>query len=120
MKLFLIIAATLAALVFAQPALSHAMLERANPRVGSTVQSAPAKVELWFSQELEPAFSTLKVVDKAGRQVDMGDKTVDARERSRLVVSLPQLPPGTYRVVWRALSVDTHVSEGDFTFVVAP
>ena len=37
-----------------------------------------------------------------------------------LLVSLPQLAPGTYKVTWRVLSVDTHVTEGDFTFDVAP
>jgi methionine-rich copper-binding protein CopC len=45
--------------------------------------------------------------------VDRGDARI-------LRVSLPPLSPGTYRVVWRVLSVDTHVSEGDFTFDVAP
>jgi len=34
-------------------------------------------------------------------------------------VSLPKLDPGRYKVTWRALSVDTHVTEGDFTFEVA-
>jgi len=37
-----------------------------------------------------------------------------------LRVSLPVLPPGAYRVTWRVLSVDAHVTEGDFTFDVAP
>ena len=37
-----------------------------------------------------------------------------------LHVSLPKLAPGTYRVKWRVLSVDTHVSEGEFTIDVAP
>jgi methionine-rich copper-binding protein CopC len=36
-----------------------------------------------------------------------------------LRVSLPPLEPGRYRVTWRVLSVDTHVTEGDFTFEVA-
>ena len=37
-----------------------------------------------------------------------------------LRVTLAPLAPGTYRVVWRVLSVDTHVTEGDFTFTVVP
>ena len=69
---------------------------------------------------LEPAFSTIKVLDQTGKPVDNGDKAVDASDRTLLRVSLPQLPPGTYRVVWRALSVDTHVTEGAFTFDVVP
>ena len=105
----------------ASPALlAHAMLEHAAPPVGSTVHGAPARVELWFSEELEPAFSTVKVVDKNGRQVDRGDKTIDRADRKHVLVSLPPLAPGHYRVVWRVLSVDSHVTQGDYGFDIAP
>ncbi|HZE59691.1 MAG TPA: copper resistance CopC family protein, partial [Burkholderiales bacterium] len=87
---------------------------------GSTVGAAPAEVKVWFTQELEPAFSTLRVLDHDGRQVDRRDKQVDPSDRTVMRVSLPPLPAGSYRVQWRALSVDTHVTDGDFTFVVAP
>ena len=33
---------------------------------------------------------------------------------------IPDLPPGTYKVIWRVLSVDTHRTQGDFTFRVGP
>ncbi len=29
-------------------------------------------------------------------------------------------PTGTYKVIWRVLSVDTHTTEGDFKLTVAP
>ena len=45
---------------------------------------------------------------------------MDRANPALLQVSLPKLAPGQYRVVWRALSVDTHVTEGDFTFDVVP
>lgn len=112
------VAAVLALL--AQAAAAHAFLDHASPRVGTTVQRAPTEVKLWFTQELEPAFSTLRVLDKDGKQVDRKDKQVDPSDRSVMRISLPPLAPGTYRVQWRALSVDTHVTEGDFTFTVAP
>jgi len=106
--------------MFAQAAAAHAILDHASPRVGSVVQTAPPEVKVWFTQELEPAFSTLRVTDREGRQVDRKDKQVDAKDRTLMRVSLPPLPPGTYKVIWRALSVDTHVTEGDFTFLVEP
>ncbi len=99
---------------------AHAFLDHASPAVGSTVHASPALVRLWFSQELEPAFSTVKVLSADGKQVDKQDKRVDRADAAVLQVSVPQLAPGRYRVVWRALSVDTHVTEGDFTFDVAP
>jgi copper resistance protein C len=99
---------------------AHAFLDHAAPAVGSTVRAPPAQVRLWFTQPLEPAFSTVRVVDRSNRRVDRGDAKVDARDGTTLQVSVPALAPGRYRVVWRVLSVDTHVTEGDFTFDVAP
>ena len=99
---------------------AHAFLDHAMPAVGSAVHGSPAQLKLWFTQRLEPAFSTVQVFDRGGKRVDKGDPQVDQADATRLVVSLPQLAPGTYRVTWRVLSVDTHVTEGDFTFDVAP
>jgi copper resistance protein C len=99
---------------------AHAFLDHAAPAVGSTVRAPPVQVRLWFTQQLEPAFSSVRVVDRSDKRVDRGDAKVDARDARVLQVSVPALAPGRYRVVWRVLSVDTHVSEGDFTFDVAP
>lgn len=99
---------------------AHAFLDRAEPRVGSTVKVPPARVRLWFTQRLEPPFSTAQVFNEAGQQVDRKDVQVEAVGPALLVVSLPELGPGRYKVVWRVLSVDTHVTNGDFIFRVAP
>jgi copper resistance protein C len=99
---------------------AHAFLDRAEPRAGSTLKTSPPRVRLWFTGALEPAYSRVHVVNGAGERVDAGDSQVDAGNRAVLTVSLPPLPPGGYKVVWRILSVDTHVSEGDFSFRVTP
>jgi copper resistance protein C len=101
-------------------AAAHAFLERADPRVGSTVHTAPAQVRLWFTEQLEPAFSSIQVVTDTGQRVDKGDAQVDPAAPKQLRVSLPPLAAGSYKVHWRVLSVDTHVTEGDFTFRIAP
>ncbi len=98
---------------------AHAFLDHADPRVGSTVRTPPAQVRLWFTQDLEPAFSSAQLVNEAGQRVDKGDSQVDPSSPALLRTSLPPLPAGTYKVIWRVLSVDTHVTEGDFTFQVA-
>lgn len=113
-------AACLVGLVVATAAIAHAMLDRAIPRVGSSVRVAPERVELWFSERLEPAFSTLKVIDASGRQVDRRDASVDASDRTHFTVSLMPLARGSYQVVWRVVSVDTHATAGDFAFEVSP
>jgi methionine-rich copper-binding protein CopC len=99
---------------------AHAFLERADPRVGSTVRTAPTQVRLYFTEKLEPAFSSVRVVSGTGEQVDKGDAQVEPTSPKQLRVSLPPLPPGTYKVIWRVLSVDTHVTEGEFSFHFAP
>jgi len=118
-RLGLAVAACIAAWLAAPAALAHAYLDRAVPEAGSTMQGSPAEVKLWFSHALEPAFSTIRVVDKAGKQVDRKDGRVDAKETALLKVSLPALPPGSYRVIWRVLSADGHVTRGEFALEVA-
>jgi methionine-rich copper-binding protein CopC len=104
----------------ASNAFAHAFLDHAVPGVGSTVQRSPQEVRAWFTEALEPAFSSIKVEDTSGRAVAAADKGVDATDHTLLRVALPPLPPGRYRVVWRVISVDSHATEGDFTFDVAP
>lgn len=104
----------------ASPASAHAFLDHASPAVGSTVHGSPAQVQLFFTQNLEPAFSTLKVVNSTGQEVDKGDKKIDPGNPAEMVISVNALPPGDYHVIWHALSVDTHTTEGKFEFTVAP
>ena len=94
---------------------AHAFLDHAEPRVGSTVSAAPRELALFYTQNLEPAFSSVEVSDANGARVDLGKPTISA---STMRVGLKQLPPGTYRVRWQVLSVDTHTTQGSFTFHV--
>ncbi len=98
---------------------AHAFLDHASPAVGSSVPTAPAAVTMWFTQQLEPAFTTATVTDKSGTNVDSGPAAVDAQNPTELRVPLKPLPAGTYTVTWHALSVDTHTTQGHFTFEVA-
>jgi copper resistance protein C len=94
---------------------AHAFLDHAQPRVGNTVATAPREVTLWFTQKLEPAFSTITVTNAAAQRVDTGKTRVSGNQMS---VSLRFGGTGTYRVNWRVLSVDTHTTNGSFTFRV--
>ncbi|HEY3912500.1 MAG TPA: copper resistance protein CopC [Stellaceae bacterium] len=97
---------------------AHAFLDHASPAVGSSVPTAPAAVTMWFTQQLEPAFTTATVTDKSGSPVDTGPAQVDPKDPTELQVRLKPLPPGTYTVTWHALSVDTHTTQGHFIFEV--
>ena len=95
---------------------AHAFLKDAEPGVGSTAHTSPNEVKIRFTENIEPAFSSIQVFDPSNRQVDKGDVHLDRSDHALLHVSLPRLGAGTYKVVWRVVSVDTHVTNGSFTF----
>jgi methionine-rich copper-binding protein CopC len=94
---------------------AHAFLDHAEPRVGNNVATPPREVTLWFTQNLEAAFSIITVTNPAGQRVDTGKPRVSGNKMS---VSLRSGGAGTYHVTWRVLSVDTHTTDGSFTFQV--
>jgi len=102
-------------LLAAGEAAAHAFLDHAEPRVGNKVATAPREVTLWFTQKLEPAFSSITVTNPAGQRVDTGKTRVSG---SQMSVSLRPGGSGTYHVTWHVLSVDTHTTDGNFTFQV--
>ena len=100
------------------PSYAHARYERSDPAANGQVDGTPFVLKTWFNQELMSA-STIKVVDAAGTQVDLGDGRVDLDDPDRklMLVSLPELPPGVYTVAWASLSAeDGDWADGTFTF----
>lgn len=94
---------------------AHATLDHAEPRVGNKVASPPREVTLTFTEKLEPAFSSVTVTGPSGQRVDAGKARVSGNQMS---VPLKDGGAGTYHVNWRVLSVDTHKTDGSFTFQV--
>ena len=68
-----------------------------------------------FTDSLEDAFSSVDVTDSSGARVDEGKSQVNG---NMIRIGVKTLSPGSYRVHWRAVSVDTHRSEGSFVFSV--
>ena len=102
----------------APPLQAHAFLDHASPAVGSLVPTAPSIVTLWFTQDLEPVFSSVTVTNDAGHRVDLGNAQIPQDSPAELQIGLKPLAPGTYLVSWHVVSVDTHPTEGTFTFEV--
>jgi methionine-rich copper-binding protein CopC len=105
-------------LIGASVSLAHSQLRQAEPAPNSKHKSPPREVKLSFTEQLEPAYSTLRVNNAEGVQVDRHDAHVDASDPLLLRASLDPLDPGSYTVTWRALSLDPHLSEGHFAFQV--
>jgi methionine-rich copper-binding protein CopC len=105
--------------VLASQASAHALIKTATPAVGSTVTQSPSQVVIDFTEGVEPRFSTITVQDAQGKPVAAGALHVVGGD-THLALDIKPLPPGTYTVVWHATAVDTHRTEGKFTFTVQP
>lgn len=113
-----IAAAVLAASAWAPLAGAHAVLVRSSPPARGSIREPPDRVELWFNERLEPAYSRMSVHDVRDQQVDRGDARVGPEDTRRLSVMLLRLAPGRYTVRYRVVSVDGHVIDSSFTFTV--
>ncbi|MBK8020579.1 MAG: CopD family protein [Chloroflexi bacterium] len=93
----------------ARPAAAHGYLIRAIPADRTALERSPTRVQFWFSEDLEPQFSTVTVRDQAGQVVAQGG--VDPDDRTLLEARLPSgLPEGAYVSELRlAFASDGHV-----------
>ncbi|MBV8694475.1 MAG: copper resistance protein CopC [Ktedonobacteraceae bacterium] len=97
---------------------AHAILLRSNPPKDAILNAAPDQVQMWFSEDLNPTFSTAVVVNASNQRVDAGDAHVAAGDTKEMDLHLrPNLPPAVYIVIWRTQSADDgHVLRGSFIF----
>jgi len=118
MRALRLISVALGLLLLPAAAEGHAFLVKSSPVRRAVLSHPPTRVELWFNERLEPAYSSVTVTNAAGARVDLRDVTVGPDDPRRLAVSLPPLGPGRYVVGFRVLSVDGHVVEASFPFTV--
>lgn len=98
-------------------AAGHSVLERSDPPPDATVESPPRQVVLNVTEAVDPAFSSVTVVDRSGRGVS--GRAAFSADRRRISVPLTELSRGVFIVRWRFLSgVDGHPSSGIFVFSV--
>jgi copper transport protein len=104
----------LAALAFPAAASAHATLRSTTPKFGTELQRGPAQIALHFDQQVKVLPGSIKVLNGVGKQF-----ALQARVDGRTVVArvLP-LKLGAYTVRWRAISADSHVVSGVWTFGV--
>jgi methionine-rich copper-binding protein CopC len=109
---------TLVLLTAPAGARAHAYPDHADPKVGSAVTGSPSQVRIWFDSALEPAFSSIAVYGPNGARVDPGHGGVAPSDPKLLVVDVPQLSPGTYRVTWSVVARDGHRTSGEYAFTI--
>ncbi|HEU5374203.1 MAG TPA: copper resistance protein CopC [Ktedonobacteraceae bacterium] len=108
-------------LLFPLVASAHAILLRSNPAKDAVLRIAPTQVQMWFSEDLNPALSTAQVVNASRQRVDMRDAHINPADSKEMDLTLQDnLPPAVYIVVWRTDSADDgHVLLGSFLFTIA-
>ena len=91
-----------------------------SPNEGEVLQQSPKEVRLTFAEELQEDGSNVQVFNEQGVQVDLGGGGVDLNniDHNSLVVQLPDLPEGVYRVKWSVILLDGDSSEGGYYFGV--
>jgi methionine-rich copper-binding protein CopC len=113
--------ASLAFTMIATAAFAHAQLQKAVPAVGGVVTASPTEIRLNFSEGVEPRFSGVQLQAADGQVVGTGAASVDPADKSTLIIPVKStLAPGSYKVTWHVVSVDTHKTQGSFTFTVKP
>ena len=101
------------------PAFAHALLLRSLPEADAELAEAPAAIELWFSEPLEPSLSGMRLLSATGQELAVGAALVDPADPAHLTVPVGQLAPGVYTVAWHNYSrADGHPWQGSFPFTV--
>lgn len=99
---------------------AHPVYVDSSPKAFQSVSSSPQEVSVFFSEPIELAYSSIKVLGPDGSAVDMNDPhNVEGDSASIAVTLQPNLPEGEYTVTTKVLSaVDGHVVEETFLFGV--
>ncbi|MEL6310041.1 MAG: copper resistance protein CopC, partial [Chloroflexota bacterium] len=104
--------------VHVMPTDAHGYIVRSIPEDRSTLERAPARLQYWFSEALEPDFSEINLRDDRGDILASGG--VSEQDNTLLTVQVPQdLPDGAYIVELRpAFASDGHVVAESRVFFV--
>ena len=97
----------------------HAFVTDSNPSQSQSVSVSPKQIDVFFSEPVDLRYSSLKVLDSTGKQVDLGQVHYKGSDESSMEVSVPVLKDGTYTVSTNVLSqIDGHVTDNAFVFGV--
>ena len=103
--------------LLAPPVSAHTTLLETEPADGTVLENPPHEIRLTFDGALVPDLLVASVVDGDGHEV--AGTTVAVDQVVYVVITLPDLPEGGYRVSWRAVSaLDRHVTTGTLVFDV--
>ncbi|MCB0162615.1 MAG: copper resistance protein CopC, partial [Anaerolineae bacterium] len=98
---------------------AHANLLRSDPTDGANLTESPPEIHLWFDEAISSQFSSAQLFDVKSQPVESIQISADPADPTLLTLTLPELPPGVYSVLWKVLSeTDGHFSQGLLVFGV--
>jgi copper resistance protein C len=108
----------IASLALPMPVFAHAIMVKSQPVIDSTVAESPKQVDVWFNDKVGSEYKALAVIDSTGKRVDNKDAAQETFDQSHLYTTVTDLPPDTYTVRYRVVSLDTHIVTGKFKFTI--
>ena len=102
----------------ASSASAHAGLEGSDPKPSSWLVASPTEVVLHFDETVGVVFARLKILDKDGKEVFEARPTRDVNDHTTVRAPIDKLGDGTWVVVWRVTSADSHPVQGSFAFSI--
>jgi methionine-rich copper-binding protein CopC len=102
-------------MIAAAVVMAHMALQKSAPEKDAVLSASPDEIQLWFTQEPDPAVSNVSLAGDQG-EIELGDAKV--MEEKSVAVSVPALDPGTYSVNWRSAGDDGHIQRGQFSFTI--
>ncbi|MGE9549950.1 CopC domain-containing protein YobA [Erwinia amylovora] len=118
-KFSLVFALALTAMAFSQQASAHAHLKSQYPAANASMDASPQALTLTFSEDIEPAFSGVEVLDGNQKPVPLAKAERAPKQHNQMIVPLEKpLANGHYQVNWHVLSVDGHKTNGNYSFSV--
>ncbi|WP_090697477.1 copper resistance CopC family protein [Nitrosomonas aestuarii] len=95
---------------------AHASLVKSDPPRRASLSESPSQIQLWFSEEIEAAYASVVVLDSNDNNVTNYEPQAAEGDLKSIILALPELGPGGYKVQFRVLSVDGHVVESSYGF----
>lgn len=96
---------------------AHAVLVSSIPKENSTITSSPKKAVLRFDARIEKKVSQVKLFKETGGKVAL--KSPSGGAENELIVALPKLKPGKYRLEYKVLASDGHLTPGLIRFTIS-
>jgi len=104
-----VVLAITASMLITSIGFAHANQLRSDPADGSVLKESPKEIFIWFDEPISDRFSSVQLFDVDSKPIEVNGIRRDETDPTLLIISVPELSPGVYSVLWKILSeVDGH------------